>query len=53
MDPRGGRRDAMPEDQEKYTRESFSFRQMKSWQLWGITLAAVVVIVVALSYGIA
>lgn len=43
----------MTDDREKYARESFSFRRMKGWQLWGITAAAVVVMVVLLSYGIA
>jgi hypothetical protein len=43
----------MDRDPEKYARESFSFRRMKGWQLWGITAAAVVVVVVVLSYGIA
>jgi hypothetical protein len=42
----------MDRDPEKYARESFSFRRMKGWQLWGITAAAVVVVVVVLSYGI-
>lgn len=41
-----------PQD-DKYARESFSFRSMKRWQLWGITLAAAVVVVAAVSYGIA
>jgi len=40
-------------DQERYARESFSFRRMKGWQLWGITVVAVVVVAVVLSYGIA
>ncbi|GAB4356029.1 MAG: hypothetical protein Kow00114_06690 [Kiloniellaceae bacterium] len=40
-------------DQEKYARESFSFRRMKGWQLWGVTAVAVVVLAVAISYGIA
>lgn len=40
-------------DQEKYARESFSFRRMKGWQLWGITVVAVVMVAVVLSYGIA
>jgi hypothetical protein len=43
----------MDRDPEKYARESFSFRRMKGWQLWGITGAAVVVVIVLLSYGIA
>lgn len=45
--------DPEPRDQEKYARESFSFRRMKSWQLWGVTVVAVVVLAVAISYGIA
>lgn len=40
-------------EQEKYARESFSFRRMKGWQLWGITVVAVAVLAVAVSYGIA
>lgn len=40
-----------PDD--KYARESFSFRRMKGWQLWGITAFAVAAVVVVISYGIA
>lgn len=43
----------MTREPEKYSRESFSFRTMKRWQLWGITLVAVVVVIVLASYGIA
>lgn len=32
---------------DEYARGSFTFRQMKGWQLWGIT-AAVVVILIAI-----
>ena len=43
----------MARDPEKYARESFSFRTMKRWQLWGISLLAAVVVVGAVAYGIA
>lgn len=43
----------MARDPEKYARESFSFRSMKRWQLWGITLAAIVVVVALVAYGVA
>lgn len=43
----------MAEDREKYARESFSFRTMKRWQLWGITSAAVVVVAALAIYVIA
>lgn len=43
----------MAQDPEKYARESFSFRTMKRWQLWGITLAAAVVVVALVFYGVA
>lgn len=41
------------EPDDKYARESFSFRRMKGWQLWGITVAAVVVVVAVVWYGVA
>lgn len=43
----------MPENDDKYARESFTFRRMKNWQLWGITLFAAAVVVAVVSYGIA
>lgn len=43
----------MARDPEKYARESFSFRTMKRWQLWGITLVAAVVVVALVSFVIA
>lgn len=41
-----------PQD-DKYARESFSFRTMKRWQLWGITLVAAAVVVALVAYGMA
>jgi hypothetical protein len=41
-----------PEDPERYARESFSFRRMKGWQLWGISLAAIVIVLILLAYAI-
>jgi hypothetical protein len=35
---------------DKFARESFTFRRMTPWQLWSISIAAAVVIVVALAY---
>ena len=43
----------MARDPEKYSRESFSLRGMRGWQRWGITLVAVVVVVVAIGYAVA
>lgn len=36
---------------DEYARGSFTLRRMKSWQLWGITIAAAVLIVTMLMYG--
>lgn len=33
-----------------FARESFSMRRMKSWQIWGITIAAVAVLLVLLVF---
>jgi hypothetical protein len=38
----------IPHQDDRFARESFSFRRMKQWQLWGVSLFAVVVVVLAL-----
>jgi hypothetical protein len=45
------REPGVPDD--KYARESFTFRRMKSWQLWGVSSFAAVVLVVVLAYSFA
>ena len=37
-------------DDDKFARESFSFRRMAPWQLWGISLASVAIVVAGLLY---
>lgn len=37
-------------DNDDFARDSFTFRRMKTWQLWGITIAAVVLVVAMLIY---
>lgn len=41
------------ENDDKYARESFTFRRMKGWQLWSITVVAVAVLVAVLVYAAA
>jgi hypothetical protein len=38
----------IPDD--KYARESFTFRRMKPWQTWGITIAAIVILLLVIAY---
>lgn len=33
-----------------YARQSFTFRRMKRWQLWSITVAAVAIVIALLLY---
>ncbi len=40
--------DPMLQPDDKYARESFTWRRMKPWQLWGITAAVVILVVWAL-----
>lgn len=35
---------------DKFARESFTFRRMTAWQVWSISIAAAVVFIVALAY---
>jgi hypothetical protein len=35
---------------DKFARESFTFRRMAPWQLWGISLASVAIVVAGLLY---
>lgn len=37
-----------PQSDDRYARDSFTFRQMKPWQLWLISLAAVLIILAML-----
>jgi hypothetical protein len=39
-----------PQQDDRYARNSFGMRGMTRWQRWGITIAAVVVLVLLLSY---
>ncbi|MGF1630571.1 MAG: hypothetical protein ACFCUT_13950 [Kiloniellaceae bacterium] len=41
------------EHDDKYARESFSFRRMRGWQLWSITVVSAAVIVGMLIYAVA
>lgn len=41
-------RQQTPED--PYARDSFSFRGMKKWQLWAITIVAVAVVIAVILY---
>jgi hypothetical protein len=41
------------ENDDKYARESFTFRRMKGWQLWSITVVSVAVVVGVLVYATA
>jgi hypothetical protein len=34
---------------DKYTRESFTFRRMKKWQIWALIAVLVVLVVIALA----
>jgi hypothetical protein len=38
---------------DEYARQSFTFRGMKTWQLWGITAVSAVVIIALLVYALA
>ena len=38
------------QNDDDFAKYSFSLRRMKSWQLWGITIAAVVIILAMLIY---
>jgi hypothetical protein len=42
----------IPQQDDKYARESFRWRQMTRGQLWGITIVAAVVVIAAVIYGI-
>jgi hypothetical protein len=42
-----------PRDPERYVRESYSMRPAAKWQVWAMTAAGVVVIVILLAYAIA
>lgn len=37
---------------DKFARESFTFRRMTPWQLWSISIAAAAVVIVLLIYAI-
>ena len=43
--------DRRPPD-DKYARQSFSFRRMKGWQLAGLALVLVLILIVALLYAL-
>ena len=36
---------------DQYARKSFTFRGMKKWQLWSITVAGAAVVIALLVYG--
>ena len=38
------------EADDTYAKESFTFRGMKRWQLWSITIVSIVIVVGLLSY---
>jgi hypothetical protein len=40
-------------DPERYSRDSFSMRRMKGWQLWSITVVAVAIIIAGIIYATA
>ncbi len=40
--------DPMSQNDDRYARESFTWRRMKPWQHWGITGALVVLVLLAL-----
>jgi hypothetical protein len=35
---------------DKFAKESFGMRRMARWQLWGITIVVVVLVIIGLSY---
>lgn len=39
-------------DEDRFARDSFSMRGMTRWQLWGITAAAVIVVLLLLAYAL-
>lgn len=41
------------EKDDSYARESFTFRRMKRWQLWSITVASIVIVIALLLYTLA
>jgi hypothetical protein len=45
------KKENIPDD--TYARESFTFRRMTKGQLWSITLAVVVLVVIAIAYSVA
>jgi hypothetical protein len=45
---RGGMADPMSQNDDRYARESFTWRRMKPWQLWGITGVLIVLVILAL-----
>lgn len=39
-----------PNDGDRFARESFTFRRMKRWQLWGLVIVIVLVVMIGLFF---
>ncbi len=43
----------MASNDDKFARESFTFRRMTRWQVWAMAIVAIAVLIILLGYGLA